>query len=284
VTKEIFNDVRFRQACSVAINRDEINELVFLGQGTPRQATINQTATFFEQKWADHYAQFDPDLANQLLDEIGLDEKGADGVRLRPDGQPMTFQLEYLPHEGPKKEVCELVVKHWAAVGLKAEAAGRERNFLMTRLNTMEHDASGWHVDRQLERIAWENSWQGSKLGPGGNSGVTYCNGWKQWLNSAGETGIEPPEEAKQLAAAFDEWTAQAMGTPDYVAAAKLTHDLIAETLWIIGTLIGPQPVIVKNDLENVFTEAVYSGEEKFWWGAANWFWNTTRGDQWFFK
>ena len=284
VIKEIFNDVRFRQACSVAINRDEINELVFLGQGTPRQATINQTATFYKPEWGEHYAQYDVDLANNLLDEIGLDQKGSDGVRLRPDGQPMTFQLEYLPHEGPKKEVCELVVKYWAAVGLKAEAAARERSFLMTRLDAMEQDVSGWHVDRELERIAWANGWEGSKLGPGGNSGVTYCRGWRDWLLSKGESGVEPPQEAKDLAAAFEQWRQEAIGTPEYAEAGIKVHDLIAENLWIIGTLIGPQPVIVKNDLENVFSAAVMSGEKKFWWGAANWFWHTTRGAQWFFK
>ena len=30
-----------------------------------------------------HYAQYDPDLASQLLDEMGLDQRDADGFRLR---------------------------------------------------------------------------------------------------------------------------------------------------------------------------------------------------------
>lgn len=285
VMKEIFNDVRFRQALSVAINRDEINELVFLGQGTPRQATINESASFFKQEWADHYAQYDPDLANQLLDELGLDKRSADGIRLRPDGEPMAFQLEYLPHEGPKKEVCELVVRHWGDVGLKVDAAGRDRSYLITRLDTMEHDVSGWHVDRQLERAAYTYGSQGSKLGPGGNSAITYARGWRDWLVSGGETGVEPPEEAKALYAAFAEWQQTAMGTPEYEEAGIKVHDLIAENLWVIGVIgQGPQPVVVKNDLENVFSEAVFAGEERVWWGAANWFWHPHKPEQWFFK
>ena len=68
----------------------------------------------------------------------------------------MSFQLEYLPQEGPKKETMELVVKHWAKVGLQVEAAARERAFLLTRLNAGQHDASGWHViDQQVERAAY---------------------------------------------------------------------------------------------------------------------------------
>jgi peptide/nickel transport system substrate-binding protein len=284
VMKEIFNDVRFRQAMSVAIDRNEINELVFLGQGTMRQATINESASFFKQEWADHFAQFDPDLANQLLDEIGLDQKGSDGIRLRPDGQPMQFQLEYLPHEGPKKETCELVVRHWANVGVKAEAAGRDRAFLLERLNTMQHDASGWHADRQLERASYTYGYT-QKLGPGGDSAITYCRGWKDWFNSQGASGVEPPQEAIDLFDAYAAWAQTTMGTPEYLEAATKVHDLIAQNLWVIGVIgQGPQPVIVSNDLENVLPEAVFNGEQRVWWGAANWFWHTHHAEQWFLK
>lgn len=103
VLKQILTNVKFRQAMSVAIDRDEINELVFLCQGTPRQATINSSAKFSKEEWGKHFAQFDQDLANKLLDEIGLDKKGSDGVRLRPDGKPLAFQLEYLPQQGPRR-------------------------------------------------------------------------------------------------------------------------------------------------------------------------------------
>jgi peptide/nickel transport system substrate-binding protein len=283
VLREIFNDVRFRQALSVGINRDEINELVFLGQGTPRQATINEDASFFKQEWADHYAQFDPDLANQLLDEIGL-TRGADGVRTRPDGQPLAFQLEFLPHEGPKTEVAELVVRHWRDLGLQVDAASRERSFLSARLNAMEQDMSGWHVDRQLERTAYAYGWEGSKLGPGGNSAILYANGWRLWLLSGGEQGVEPPQAAKDLAAAFADWQKTVIGTPEYEAAGIHAYDLVAENLWVIGVIGGaPQPIVVANNLENVFSEAVYNGDERVWWGAANWFWHPHHPEQWFF-
>jgi hypothetical protein len=41
----------------------------------------------------------------------------------------------------------------------------------------------------------------------------------------------------------------------------------------------GPQPIVVKNNLENVIDPNV----KKQWWGAANWFWRPTRSEQWFF-
>ncbi|HZQ99603.1 MAG TPA: ABC transporter substrate-binding protein [Chloroflexota bacterium] len=281
VLKKIFGDVRWRQAMSLGINRGEINELVFLGQAQPRQATINETASFYKKEWADAFAQYDVDQANKLLDQLGLDKRGPDGIRLRPDGKPMAFTLDYLPQEGPKKEVCELVVKHWAKLGIKAEAAGRERAFILTRLNSMQHDASGWQVDRQLERAAYTYGAAGSKFGPGGNSAITYCKGWIDWIASGGKAGVEPPQEAKDLQAAFDKWQTTVMGTPEYKAAGTDVYDRVMKTLYVIGVVnASPNPIVVHNTVENVFPANM--GNRKIWWGAANWYWHPWRGDQWF--
>lgn len=280
VMKKIFGDVRFRRALSSAINRNEINDLVFLGQGIPRQATINESASFYKKEWGDNYAQFDLDGANKLLDEMGLDKKDADGFRLRPDGKPLSFMLEYLPQEGPKKETFELVVKYWVKAGLKAEAAARERNFLITRLQASQHDISGWHVDRQLERAAYAYG-STQKLGPGGDSAITWAKPWRDWFISGGKAGNEPPQEAKDLFAAYGKWQQTTMGSPDYLAAGAHVYDLIAKNLWVIGIIgEGPQPVIIKNNLENIFPT---NEDRKIWWGAANWFWLPHKPWQWFF-
>jgi len=278
VLREIFRDVRFRQAMSLGINREEINEIVFLGQGTIRQATINESASFFRQEWADHYVAYDPEQANSLLDELGLDQRDGSGNRLRPDGQPFTFQLEYLPQEGPKAEVADLVVRHWAELGIPVQASARERNFLLERIDAGEQDATGWHVDRQLERAAWTYR-ASSKLSPGGDSIIRYANAWRTWFASGGESGTEPPEEALSLASAFDDWQRTEMGSPEYTEAGIRVHDQVAEVLYVIGVIgQAPQPVIVKNNVQNVFTGA----EERIWWGAANWFWHTHHPEQWF--
>ena len=60
----------------MAINRDEINEIVFAGQGVPSAVTPDASTSFYKQGWESAWAQFDPDHANRLLDEIGLAERG----------------------------------------------------------------------------------------------------------------------------------------------------------------------------------------------------------------
>ena len=71
--RELFGNLKFRQAMSVAINRAEINEVAFFGLGTPNQyVPFSPQPSFLTDDMLQHYAQFDPKLANSLLDEIGM--------------------------------------------------------------------------------------------------------------------------------------------------------------------------------------------------------------------
>ena len=57
--REIFQDPRFSRAMSLAINRDEINQFVYLGTGTPMQATVHQAG--FIRRVGKAYAEYDPE-------------------------------------------------------------------------------------------------------------------------------------------------------------------------------------------------------------------------------
>ncbi len=105
---------------SYAVNRGEIQEVVFLGTGTPRQAAPNPEVSFFKKEWEDYCAQYDPAKANALLDELGLTEKDSDGFRKRKDGEPLEILIEYTTNiDSPAVDVIALVVQHWKAVGIK---------------------------------------------------------------------------------------------------------------------------------------------------------------------
>src|SRR5690606_22909090 len=114
VLREIFNDVRFRQAMSLAINRDEINNVLFFNLAVPRQWGVPSSSPFYEEWMGSYYADYDPDQANALLDEMGL-EMGPDGVRMRPDGQPLNIVLWDAIN---RITMSELVAEYWEAVGV----------------------------------------------------------------------------------------------------------------------------------------------------------------------
>ena len=51
VLHELFNNRDFRVALSVALNRDQMNEIVFFGLGDPHPATPLNTMEFFDHAW-----------------------------------------------------------------------------------------------------------------------------------------------------------------------------------------------------------------------------------------
>ena len=108
---------------------------------------------------------------------------------------------------------------------------------------------------------------------------------WRKWFESEGADGAEPPAVAKELQNHLEEWQRHDVGTDEYTAIATRIFDIVAEQLWLIGTIgQGPNPVVVASNLANVFDESVFSGQTKPWWGAAPWFWHPHRAEQWFLK
>ncbi|MQY69301.1 MAG: hypothetical protein GH145_00350, partial [Firmicutes bacterium] len=92
VLREIFQDKRFRIALSIAMDRDEVNEIIFRGAYFPGQLRPDVGSRYdntLPQFY--HYTQYDPQLANRLLDAIGLQWDKDHKVRLRPDGKPLNL-------------------------------------------------------------------------------------------------------------------------------------------------------------------------------------------------
>src|SRR5690606_32584709 len=89
------HNVEFRRALSLAIEREEINETFFLGVGTPASLCPANTPPYFNSdRWDEEWAAFDPEQANQILDEIGLDQRDGEGYRLLPSGERLVLRLD----------------------------------------------------------------------------------------------------------------------------------------------------------------------------------------------
>ena len=66
--RAVFGDVRFREAMSLAINRAELNEVGFFGQGTPQQYIgFSPKPGFVSDKWQSYMTEFDAAGANSRL-------------------------------------------------------------------------------------------------------------------------------------------------------------------------------------------------------------------------
>jgi len=253
VLRKIFRDVRFRRAMSLAINREEINEVVFFGLGVPMQSAMPPGSRFYNPEYAKAYAEYNPKEANRLLDEMGLTERDKDGYRLRPDGKTLRIHFECTDIGAARglKSIWPLVKKYWADIGVKTDLKLHERTFFDTRLAANEVSATMWGItgvlDAELfttcswlvigEQNWWNNSWWGIK--------------WYDWFNTKGKEGEEPPEEIKRL----HEMYKRIQVSPSEEERSNLIKEILrsqAENLWVIGTVTNiPQPIAVKNYLRN---------------------------------
>ena len=247
VLHELFNDPRFRQALSISINREDINQIAYNGLYKPRQASpvlgSPQYDEEFEQKWV----EYDPESAIALLDEIGL-PLGNDGKRTRPDGSPLNiFLLHSRIGEQATLDEITLVVTYWNAIGLNVREDGVERSLYEERVDNNQVDIGFWGLDRSLFIEADPQAYIG------GSGQQSYAVRYRQWY-LGDENGVEPPEDhpIRRLRALWDQISTE----PDEATRAELMKELInvhKEAPLAIGT-VGepPAPVIVSNRMHNV--------------------------------
>ncbi|MBV9833724.1 MAG: ABC transporter substrate-binding protein [Alphaproteobacteria bacterium] len=227
----------FRIALSVAINRDQIKESVFLGLGEPRQGVPAPWHPYFPgAEYAKKYTEFNRDQANKLLDSIGLDKKGADGIRLLSNGKPATMEISVVPAFGAWPDVAQLVAKDWEAVGIKTIVQIRERALHFKMVENNELQAEIWNEDTSAFPYTGN-----AKADPRNNPILTTGPLWRRWYASGGKDGMEPPPEVKRIVEIVD--TARTVGPDEQVKLSQELYKIWADNLYEIGT-IGLTPMV----------------------------------------
>jgi peptide/nickel transport system substrate-binding protein len=249
VLREIFTDLRFRQALSLAVNRDEINETLFFGLAVPRQWGVPSSSPFYQDWMGEHFAAYDPDQANALLDEMDL-ERGADGVRVRPDGEPLSIVLWDAINRAP---LSELMAEYWEDVGVDVTINPSTREAFRQALVANEVQASVWFADVVAEKDMYQRSiWFRP---PYGINSTPLGGGlsWWQWWLSGGAEGEEPsdPYFVEQLDL-VGRWQLTELGSPEYLELGTQVVARTVEKMFHIGTVgEAPEVFIRSNDLKN---------------------------------
>ena len=247
VLRKIYADVRFRQAMSLAIAREELNELIFLGLSEPRQAV--PVAGFITPEDENYMIEYDPERANALLDEMGL-KRGADGIRLRPDGKPLTVLWEFSTQFVFTPEFPTLIAGWWNDVGINALVKEVTSQALREKGAANDIDiATEW--DEPFEPVLISNV--SPMVVPFSDFTPLMGVPWRDWLNSGGASGEEPPEWAKRLAEIAEVWPSLVPGSERFTELSRELVKIHRDNLIVIGT-VGriPKPNVVSNRLRNV--------------------------------
>jgi len=243
VLRDIFRDVRFRRAMSLAIDRDEMNEVIALGLAIPSQATVFTGSKYYKEEYARAYADYDPEKANALLDEMGLKWDEKHEYRLRKDGKRLSVFAEFSIWH--LLTLFELMKEYWEAVGVETTIEAVAWESLMMRHQSNDVQFGGWNIDFRVG-IHEKFSFTDEALIIN-----TQWPLWYLWVNTNGEEGEEPPEEIKRLR----ELKQKMDISLDQEEKMDMAEEILrsqAENLWVLGN-IGYRPKIwvVNNDLRN---------------------------------
>ena len=249
--REIFQNKDFRIGLSHAINRQDIIDTVYQRQGEPWQAAPHPNSDFYDEEFAKQYTEYDPELANQHLDSAGLTEKDAEGFRLRPDGERLTFQVDVTASGAQQIQAMSLVVQSWEAVGVQASVNTLERTLFYDRKSASanQHDANVWSGDggfrTEMDELRWWfPSWGESN----------YAVKWAEYYTTdgTGPNSVEPPAEVLEQM----ELAKQMELEPDPEARDDLFRSILEITkdqFFAIGTALpGNGYAVAKNHLRNV--------------------------------
>jgi peptide/nickel transport system substrate-binding protein len=139
-------DVNVRRAISHAIDREAVIEDLWFGHAAPLE-TVSPSA---DPKWIpqipdENQLGYDPELANQILDEGGYMDTDGDGVREMPDGSnPIVIRHAVNTDGDLAGPIGDLMVGWMEAIGIGVELEAYDQDALFGVIVDGTYDTFFW--------------------------------------------------------------------------------------------------------------------------------------------
>jgi peptide/nickel transport system substrate-binding protein len=234
-----FQDKRFRQAVSAAIDRESIVRLVYNGRATPLWTQV----TAGNRLWIDPGIPH-PDMnvthARELLKSAGFSWKN-DGALMDSHGSPVEFSILTSSSNAQRVKIATLIQDDLSKLGMNIQIASLE-------FHTM--------VDRLLTSHDYEAAVMG--LVSGDADPTSEMNVWM----SNGDTHLWHPNQAKPSTpweAEMDRLMQQQLITLDYAKRKRLydrVQEIVADELPVI-CLVSPDILVGANNRVGNFHAAI---------------------------
>jgi len=160
VAKQVwFQDVKFRQAVSAAVDRDSIVRLVYSGHGAALWGNVSPS----NKLWVDQALPHPPrslDHARELLKSAGF-SWNSDGALLDRQGKPVEFSIITSTSNAQRTKMATLIQDDLSKLGMNVHVVPLEFRAVLDRVfQTYEYDASimalgGGDADPNPEMNVW---------------------------------------------------------------------------------------------------------------------------------
>jgi peptide/nickel transport system substrate-binding protein len=254
VIKELFRNKQFRIGLSYAINRDEVNALLFKGLATPAQpGPPPEYSQWYNKSLFTDYVEYNVDKANKTLDDIGLKWDANHKTRLRSDGKPLrlvalvdsTWPLEAV-------DIAERIRVYWEKVGVEIVVKPVDRKTSDTMWAAGDFDLAVTGVNKGYPGMSPCVYSSTVPIGTSGSSMVFFLD-WQKWLNTNGKEGEEPPADVKRLSELNKLYNAEP-SRDKREAYNREALEIHARNFWSIGVVKEPdlgRYALIKNNMGN---------------------------------
>jgi len=131
---KLFNDKRFRQAISHAVDREKIVRNVFDGLAQPGYGPETPANKAFYTPDIPKF-EYNLDLAKQKLNEIGLKDSDGDGVLEMSNGKPVQFNIITNVENEARRNVAAIITADLKKIGLGVSFSPISFNTLLSRVD-----------------------------------------------------------------------------------------------------------------------------------------------------
>ena len=251
VKREVFGDIRFREAMSIAIDRDQLNEVAFFGLGEPKQYIgFSPTPAFVDPALTQVAIEHDPERAKSLLDEIGMVDTDGDGMRELPDGSSYVMNMQFATQGTFNSEMTELISQDWNEVGIATSVKEVTPDEYRSAQSSNQLDVGLWEKGQPTAIVAGNNElWV-----PPFENYFAHRVGmlWAEYIESNGSAGVEPPQYVYDLIDATERFQGSVPGSDENTAAGAEMSQIMVDNLLFIGTVQAPNVIYSRNALKNV--------------------------------
>jgi len=270
--REAFGNLKFRQAMSLAINRDEINEVVYFGLGRPQQyIAFSPTPSFVPEEVEQHLAQFDPAAANALLDEIGMVDVDGDGMRELPNGDRLVLNLQ-VATQAISVKLVELVGQNWKDVGIDNTVKEVTTDEYRSAQSSNQLDVTMYAKGQPLAVILGISE---LFIPPFDNYfNLRSAMLWGEYIDSDGAAGIKPPDYVYGMMDDINAFQSAIAGSDESNEIGLRLARTMAESQLFIGTVKAVAPIYHSNTLKNFaeFQTQSYAYYRTYPYRATQWY------------
>jgi peptide/nickel transport system substrate-binding protein len=256
--RTLFQNADFRQALSIAVDRDEYSAILTDSFANGKQASPNEGAFGYSEEWENKWTEYNPEKAKELLDAAGL-VIGSDGYFDFANGTDFVLNIQTFTDAadmGADKS-AELLMMYFDKVGIKTTYKPVDRSVLDNMTISNDHEAIIYPV---APAMTFNLALRPDTLVPVRNYAPWY-GAIGDWFASDGEEGVAPTGDLLKLTELYEQMrSALTMEEKEEIALEMM--QLHEDNVWVIGyTEALPFLIAKKTNIMNFPKVSVFADE-----------------------